>query len=1155
MTRDDIIKAIPIQDIAKISSVSSPTTSEIEPEYLKPSTAIAAGQATPYAKIIEAPAWRLTSNIIQGVSSTLGAGLELMEKVIPFSGALAAKEKTVGWLNKWAEYYGQPEKYAPVSKHIATARKTYRASAAQEGTASLILNDVGAAATDLAGLLAQFALIRKASPTIDPFTDTTPLAQVGQHLSRIGIHGMLTGEGTVADRVKSSTYRIAYNITPFIANATGATGMAAITVDSLLNMFLTAPTYKRAFDEAEGLNKEFVVMALPQFVMDVGMALNTRGLPENVIRSRIRQYNKGRVESLRMPDEELLTMVKNMQGKQKLDEGKSDTQLKAEIKSLEGKLVEEGIKTLGVMKDDPVKDAETREVVTKDVSTPTTPPPKPPISTDFSPNIRPDEMPTRSGLSDPSTVTKMAYEMYKIVDVEARYKAIGAPETGFNVKNYFSQRGTLESMAHQLVRKLTTQFKLTPSEWADLTYYSAQAGLMKGLDVKKYPTFAKAARQVNEAFLTVERMLKKTGIIINPWPQSQITRLNEDIAHDRQVLIDVEKSEMPSQLKVYRLAQLKKGIDESSGAIKFLREEDIQYVHIPTRLWLEKLMKDDPTRARTVMNEYFKERKTIDIRDLAEKLKKQGIIKDEDIDIRNILAAYYQQAGHKIALSKIINAATKEGLIVDADKEKDWPLFNPRWAPSLKGKRVQPAFHQFVEEFTNKSENVPLHRVLSFFKMTQFDSPLFMPYYDLQQAFWLGSMRSVKTPIYAWKAIRSMFTKDMDYVRASENGTFSRPFVAPFESFMKDIEQAKAGNNIVRQVTAFMRGEWKGIMEAKPLVKPFRLAAIPIDAIYKPIWHTAWGGDQLIRLMSFHYLKDKGYTDREAGQVAARFHGDYASVPPKLKNKLNKLFFTPIFPITMAKLQTEMVYQSGKMIFDAARFKMPDKRGKAMVGGLMGLVGLAVMQDYMMTQLGYERDTFGYKYTKTIIDEDGNERELVITTPNPGNTLLRYGKTFTGWPHTPDEFARYMGRVAWRLHPVWRLGIMLGTNLREDGKTPVYNLWGDPDTIAKDVISFSAGQLVRIIRRVNEMPSSKADKRAAWEALQDDVGLLWTLYLKTSTQVYLRNTQNKRDRGKIIGLMKSIASFTSKKPLATEEEQIRAMGRFERELRAVTEAE
>lgn len=1154
MDTNELTKAIPIQDIAQISSVVPPV-SDIEPEYLKPSTALAAGMATPYAKIVEGPAWRLTSNIIQGVSGSIKGFGSLIDKVLPNEAAKATRNRTTKWLDKAADYYGNPEKYAPVGKHISDARKTFRAASAQKGTASLLLNDLGAATTDLAGLIAQFQLMGMASPGVSPFADTTPLAQMSQHLAKIGIHGMLTGRGTVQDRVESSTYRIAYNITPYIANATGATGLAAVTVDSLLNMFLTSPTYKRAFDEAEGLNKEFMVMALPQFVMDVGMALNTRGMPENQMRARIRQYNKGRTDSLKMPEGELLRMVKDMQGKQQLDSGKSGRELGIELSKTKKKLVEEGVRVIN--EDRAIfGGAEVREAATPTLesASPKTPPVKPPVAAPTSPGFRPDEgPPTRYGLSDPSAVTKAANEMYKIIDVEARFKAVGAPDTGFNVKNYFSMRGTMESLAHHLVGKMTKDFKFTSSEWADLTYYSSQYSLMKDLDSKRYPIFTKAARQVNEAFLKVERMLEKTGIIIDPWPQSQIKRLREDIIHERELLSTVSKSAMPPQLKEYRLKKLKADMDEAKGAINFLEKEDIQFVHIPTRLWLNRLMKDDPTRARTVMNQYFKERKTINIKDLAESLKKQGIIKDEDIDVRNILAAYYQQAGHKLALSNIMNAATKEGLIVDADKQKDWPLFNPRWAPDLKGKRIHPAFRQFVEEFTLKSESVPLHRVLSYFKMTQFDSPLFMPFYDLYQAFWLGSVRSIKTPVYAWKAFKSMLNKDESYLKLAENGLFSRPFVAPFESFMRDIEQAKS-TNFVKQVTTFLKGEWQGVKEAHPLVKPFRIAAIPIDAIYKPIWHTAWGGDQLIRLISGHYLLDKGYTNREAAQVAARFHADYASVPPKVKNTLNKIFFTPVFPIAMAKLQTEMIYQSGKLLTDAVKLKAPDRRTKAMVGGLLGLAGLAVMQDIILTQLGYERDTFGYKYTKQVVDENGNEKELVISTPNPGNVLLRYGKTFENWPTTPEEASRYALRVAWRLQPVWRLGIMLTANLREDGKTPIYNLWGDPANIAKDIISFGASQLVRIIGRINELPQSKSDKRAAWEALQEDVGQLWTGFLKISTQVYLRNTKDSRKRGKMIGLMKSFTNFISKKPLG-EEEMDRAMGRFERELRAVTETE
>jgi hypothetical protein len=91
-------------------------------------------------------------------------------------------------------------------------------------------------------------------------------------------HAFLTTEGSIKDRAFAALYRVAYNLTPYVANATGATGLGAVFTDTMLNTFLTSPHYYSLYKEY-GLSEDFAKYALPQIVMDVGMAWNTRGEP------------------------------------------------------------------------------------------------------------------------------------------------------------------------------------------------------------------------------------------------------------------------------------------------------------------------------------------------------------------------------------------------------------------------------------------------------------------------------------------------------------------------------------------------------------------------------------------------------------------------------------------------------------------------------------------------------------------------------------------------------------------------------------------------------------------------------------------------------------------------------------------------------------
>ena len=48
-----------------------------------------------------------------------------------------------------------------------------------------------------------------------------------------------------------------------------------------------------------------------------------------------------------------------------------------------------------------------------------------------------------------------------------------------------------------------------------------------------------------------------------------------------------------------------------------------------------------------------------------------------------------------------------------------------------------------------------------------------------------------------------------------------------------------------------------------------------LDAVYKFAHDMAWGGDQVIRMASYNYLKSQGYSPQDAAQLGAMVHGDY----------------------------------------------------------------------------------------------------------------------------------------------------------------------------------------------------------------------------------------------------------------------------------------
>ncbi len=86
------------------------------------------------------------------------------------------------------------------------------------------------------------------------------------------------------------------------------------------------------------------------------------------------------------------------------------------------------------------------------------------------------------------------------------------------------------------------------------------------------------------------------------------------------------------------------------------------------------------------------------------------------------------------------------------------------------------------------------------------------------------------------------------------------------------------------------------------------------------------------------------------------------------------------------------------------------------------------------------------------------------------------------------------------------------------------------------------------------MTGSDTEKRAAIDALRQDVGGLVSTFLLITSNVYLRSTKDVRKRGKMISLMKEFANFSAKTPLPGERGE-RALLRFQRALQEIMEQE
>ena len=216
---------------------------------------------------------------------------KLVEK--PFyalgEGAAAALEtgaRAVG-LKGIADYFKESKemwKTPPITEDVNEQFAWLLESAKKKSTMHGMVVEMAEIGAQIGSLLIQMGLLGKVPgvKAIDMtmFAGTAPLPQVTRQMGAMFAHGVATTPGDLSTRFTAGVTRMAYNMTPYIANWTGATGWGARAVDMSLNMFLTSPSYIKSMKEAKN-PMDFIMSSLPQFMTDFIFALNTTGTPMN----------------------------------------------------------------------------------------------------------------------------------------------------------------------------------------------------------------------------------------------------------------------------------------------------------------------------------------------------------------------------------------------------------------------------------------------------------------------------------------------------------------------------------------------------------------------------------------------------------------------------------------------------------------------------------------------------------------------------------------------------------------------------------------------------------------------------------------------------------------------------------------------------------
>ncbi len=445
--------------------------------------------------------------------------------------------------------------------------------------------------------------------------------------------------------------------------------------------------------------------------------------------------------------------------------------------------------------------------------------------------------------------------------------------------------------------------------------------------------------------------------------------------------------------------------------------KDAKFVHIPYNIWFEKMLKDDPVRGLKILKVMAaKKRRTYKIQNLLDI--RPGILNKEDIRLTDIIDSYSRRAGKDLSLLNIVNSAKDEGLAKIYKKSKGYEKnfgAAPTTAPILKGYQLHQTLRDWISETTRNSNRLGvLARGLNIAKMAAFANPLFLPMYDLIQSTMLGATLSLKTPLHFAKAIKDYFTFSQDWQEANILGMTSTPYNNPLGSHKAMINSAlKTG------------GEWADLV--KGLFTPHILRSA-----YNLSWKTAWTLDNIVRMASYNYLRDKGFSRIEAAQKAALFHGDYASVPSGTRRTLNKVFFTPTFKIAMGKLYGTMIRDAGKAIMRPGQVNADVRQNAFALARTFAIVGA---WHGLMLALGFEDDEFGRRYYKKVETPEGL-KELVLTWSGPHNLFLKYAyraRTALG-PEKKNPMLHFFVANKWEVHPLWRTLSGIVQNERQTGE-------------------------------------------------------------------------------------------------------------------------
>jgi len=638
-----------------------------------------------------------------------------------------------------------------------------------------------------------------------------------------------------------------------------------------------------------------------------------------------------------------------------------------------------------------------------------------------------------------------------LFSIEAPWRRIGFPEIGFHIKNMFSVQNAVEEQGHDVARAEVTT--LRDDGKGDLEADFEQ-------DLQNVPLLAEtpedraALSEADEA-----RLGPRIDALVGYLEDAQRQYAEHGVKLDfKQNLIGRLENELRNAIEVQdpvAITTLSAALDDA---------KDMNYVPVLTAWFEDQFQRDPQLAARRLQLLNAKKRKTFKIKHLIE----DGIIKAEDVNLVDIYSSYARRMGRDFGLLNILNAATDANLAVgkaqygeianEIDPEGTF-MDASGLAPIFKNMQVHPMLHSWVREMTTYREGMGLwDKGLALAKGFAFYNPLIMMKNDITQSFWSGALLSTNTGKSIARAWNTMRTKGDEYWEALANGLVSQPFANPWQNAQEMVESIKRTGD--SRLGHFLGEFFAPVTMGRPQDIP-RSLFFGLQKLYNVSWDIAWTLDRGLRFVTYYHLRQKGFAVRDAAQLAAMYHGDYASVPPNTRKILNRMFFTPTFQIAMAKAQGKMlqdalstsatILKEGQNLNEIVEVALPNgeviarrredaiKFQNAKAAFMLAAGNIATHG--LMLGLGFKAVQFGRKYIRPVKDdEDDQTKELTITFSNPNVAVARHAyRIFDNMygPEIDDGLVGALRAFQGTTHPAYGAGLGVLQNRQING-APIF---------------------------------------------------------------------------------------------------------------------